>query len=197
LHEESDDYPAAIFLWMGVFAAHGATAGGNLPTILILGSLSKVYEPVRFNHAEHVSLAGGCGDCHHQHRLLKIQTCSECHRSIPPLSKRTLSPTRSCLAGIVTRRREARKLRAAGTQVRLPPGLPQMPLGRCGQRREEPGRLHEVCHARKSLRTGKRKSRESWRRWTERPCRSRSGNISADAGFHGRKVRWVSTDGTS
>jgi len=27
LHEESDDDPAAILLWMGVIAAHGATAG--------------------------------------------------------------------------------------------------------------------------------------------------------------------------
>ena len=93
--------PAAIFLWMGVFAAPGATAGGNLPTILILGSLSKVYEPVRFNHAEHVSMAGGCGDCHHQHRSLQIQTCSECHRFDPAAFKKNvltdkLLPCRDC-----------------------------------------------------------------------------------------------------
>jgi hypothetical protein len=93
--------PAAVFLWMGVFAAHGATTGGKLPTILILGSLSKVYEPVRFNHAEHVPLAGGCGDCHHQHRLLQIQTCSECHRIDPAAFKKNviadkILPCRDC-----------------------------------------------------------------------------------------------------
>ena len=93
--------PAAIFLWMGGIVAHGATAGGNLPTILILESLSKVYEPVRFNHAEHVSMAGGCGDCHHQHRSLQIQTCSECHRFDPATFKKNvlsdkLLPCRDC-----------------------------------------------------------------------------------------------------
>ena len=39
--------------------------------------------------------------------------------------------------------------------------------------------------------------RGSWSRWMERSCRSRSGNISADVGYHGRKERWPSTDGTS
>ena len=93
--------PAVIFLWMGVFVAQGAAAGQNLPTILILGSLSRVYEPVRFNHAEHVSMAGGCADCHHQHRSLQIQTCSECHRFDPAAFKKNiiadkLLPCRDC-----------------------------------------------------------------------------------------------------
>ena len=93
--------PTAIFLWMGVFAAHGAIAGGNLPTTLMLGSLSKVYEPVRFNHAEHVSNAGGCADCHHQHRAMQVQACSECHRIDPAAFKKNiiaekLLPCRDC-----------------------------------------------------------------------------------------------------
>jgi hypothetical protein len=93
--------PAVVFLCVGVFAAQGAVAGENPPKVLTLGSLSRVYEPVRFNHAEHVSMAGGCADCHHQHRALEIQTCSECHRFDPAAFRKNvladrLLPCRDC-----------------------------------------------------------------------------------------------------
>jgi hypothetical protein len=86
---------------MGSFAAHEAAAGENLPKDLVLGSLSKVYEPVPFNHAKHVSMAGGCEDCHHQHRSMQIKSCSECHRFDPAAFKKNviadrLLPCRDC-----------------------------------------------------------------------------------------------------
>jgi hypothetical protein len=92
---------AALFVWMGVVAANGAAAAADLPKVLTLGSLSKVYEPVRFDHAEHVSMANGCGDCHHQHRALQIQACSECHRIDPAAFKKNVAvdkllPCRDC-----------------------------------------------------------------------------------------------------
>lgn len=80
----------AIALFIGVSAASGTTAEGDLPKVLVLGSLSKVYEPVRFNHSEHVSMAGGCADCHHQHSSMQIQTCSECHRIDPSAFKKNV-----------------------------------------------------------------------------------------------------------
>ena len=93
--------PAAVFLLMGVIAAQGIGAAENLPKVLLIGSLSKVYEPVRFNHEEHVSNAGGCADCHHQHRTMQIQACSECHRIDPAVFKKNvltdkLLPCRDC-----------------------------------------------------------------------------------------------------
>ncbi len=70
----------AVALIIGVSIAVAATVGGNLPTKLTLGSLSKIYEPVPFNHSEHVSAAGNCADCHHQHGSVQVQACVECHR---------------------------------------------------------------------------------------------------------------------
>ena len=70
----------AIVFLAGVSAAEETTAGGNVPEVLLLGKLSKVYEPVRLDHAEHISMVGGCDECHHQHRAMQVQSCSECHR---------------------------------------------------------------------------------------------------------------------
>ncbi|MGA6992616.1 MAG: cytochrome c3 family protein [Candidatus Deferrimicrobiaceae bacterium] len=94
---------AAIAFLTGISAAGETTTGGNVPKVLLLGSLSKVYEPVRFDHAEHISMAGGCEECHHQHRSMQVQTCSECHRIDPSFFKKnvnagTLKPCGECHA---------------------------------------------------------------------------------------------------
>jgi predicted CXXCH cytochrome family protein len=80
----------ALALSVGVSSAAETTAGGNLPKSLNLGSLSKVYEPVPFNHSGHVSSAGGCADCHHQHGSVQVQTCVECHRIDPAVFKKSV-----------------------------------------------------------------------------------------------------------
>lgn len=64
-------------------AAVGAAAQGKLPKMITLGSLSRTYEPVRFDHEKHLSLANGCEDCHHQHRGMEVAGCAECHRFNP------------------------------------------------------------------------------------------------------------------
>lgn len=91
----------ACVLLLGVSAGAGSEAGGNVPKVLTLGSLSKIYEPVQFNHSEHVSSAGGCADCHHQHGPVQVQACSECHRIDPSVFKKNvnaaaLKPCRDC-----------------------------------------------------------------------------------------------------
>ena len=60
-------------------AGKAAPAGGKMPQKVVLGSISKQYEPVQFNHASHVSNAGGCADCHHQHGHEANLSCGECH----------------------------------------------------------------------------------------------------------------------
>ncbi|MDH3237393.1 MAG: cytochrome c family protein [Deltaproteobacteria bacterium] len=94
---------AAIALLTGISAAGETTTGGNVPKVLLLGSLSKVYEPVRFDHAEHISMADGCEECHHQHRSMQVQSCSDCHRIDPSFFKKnvnanTLKPCGECHA---------------------------------------------------------------------------------------------------
>jgi len=71
---------AIIIICVGAAAAVGAAAEGKLPKIIVLDALSKTYEPVRFDHEKHLSLADGCAGCHHQHRSMPIQECKECHR---------------------------------------------------------------------------------------------------------------------
>ena len=96
---------AAIAFLARISAAGETTTGGNLPKILLLGSISNVYEPVRFDHAEHISMADGCEDCHHQHRSMQVQSCSKCHRIDPSFFKKnvnagTLKPCGKCHAVI-------------------------------------------------------------------------------------------------
>ncbi len=84
----------AITLVIGVAAAGEAAVGGNLPTDLSLGSLSKIYEPVPFNHSQHVSAAGNCADCHHQHRSVQVQACIDCHQVDPSVFKKKVDTAR-------------------------------------------------------------------------------------------------------
>jgi len=81
----------AIALCVGSSASSETTDMGKAPKVLVLGSLSKVYEPVRFNHSEHVSTAGGCAECHHQHGTMQINSCSECHPIDLSVFKKTLN----------------------------------------------------------------------------------------------------------
>jgi len=81
----------AIALWIGVSASSETTPVGNLPKVLVLGSLSKIYEPVRLNHAEHISTAGGCADCHHQHGSMPVNACKDCHPIDPSVFKKNLN----------------------------------------------------------------------------------------------------------
>ncbi|HZW36477.1 MAG: cytochrome c3 family protein [Deltaproteobacteria bacterium] len=90
-----------IALWVGISVAGEKAGVGNVPKVLLLGSLSKVYEPVRFNHSGHVSTAGGCADCHHQHGSMDVQSCTGCHRIDPSTFKKSvnagmLRPCREC-----------------------------------------------------------------------------------------------------
>lgn len=78
----------AVVLWTGVSVAGETAAGRDVPKELLLGSLSTVYEPVPFPHAQHVEAVGGCEDCHHQHRSMQLQACTECHRFDPSVFKK-------------------------------------------------------------------------------------------------------------
>jgi hypothetical protein len=63
-----------------VFA--GSLYAGNaakVPGIAMLDSLSDKFEPVRFDHAKHIGIAGNCGTCHHQHNNFSTLPCKECH----------------------------------------------------------------------------------------------------------------------
>lgn len=73
----------AMLICIAAAAGVGFAAEGKLPKMIKLGSLSKSYEPVNFDHEKHLSLASGCEDCHHQHRGMQIKSCPDCHRFNP------------------------------------------------------------------------------------------------------------------
>ena len=53
--------------------------GMTMPRVIILDHIQKQYSPVKFDHAAHVPLATGCGQCHHMHNDKQNSTCKECH----------------------------------------------------------------------------------------------------------------------
>lgn len=107
-----------ILMCVAAAAAVGTAAEGKLPKIITLGALSKTYEPVRFDHEKHLSLADGCAGCHHQHRSMPIRECKECHRFDPAAFRKNvlqdrLLPCRDCHPAKDTPGTEPQGLRAA------------------------------------------------------------------------------------
>jgi len=92
---------AAVFVGAALSAALETAGAKGLPKIIVLGSLSRSYEPVKFNHEQHLSLAENCETCHHQHKGMKVAECKECHRFDPASFKKNamrdrLLPCRDC-----------------------------------------------------------------------------------------------------
>ncbi|OIP61653.1 MAG: hypothetical protein CO150_05430 [Nitrospirae bacterium CG_4_9_14_3_um_filter_53_35] len=73
----------AIPLYAGSDSSAGSgpasPSGVTAPGTILLDSLSRIYEPVNFNHEMHTSIAEHCSQCHHQHPSAKEVTCMECH----------------------------------------------------------------------------------------------------------------------
>lgn len=61
------------------FAASLYAGNAKTPGIVKLDTLSDKYEPVRFDHAKHASIAGNCGTCHHEHGNSATLPCKDCH----------------------------------------------------------------------------------------------------------------------
>jgi hypothetical protein len=69
----------SLFFGASLFAANQAA---KAPDMVTLDSISTTYEPVFFTHERHVSLAGDCSVCHHEHQSIKSLPCKDCH-SLP------------------------------------------------------------------------------------------------------------------
>jgi hypothetical protein len=50
----------------------------KLPDRCLMGSLSRLYPPVEFDHAVHVAIAGDCAICHHR-PFGQPAACADCH----------------------------------------------------------------------------------------------------------------------
>ena len=68
-------------------AASAPSSVRKAPEVVTLGSLVDKYRAVVFDHAKHMSMAGDCGMCHHQHGTNSSLPCKECHALQPSAFK--------------------------------------------------------------------------------------------------------------
>lgn len=62
----------------------------SYPKVILLNSISNKYTPVKFNHEKHISMSGGCSQCHHEHQKNESLTCKDCHNLTPALFKNSV-----------------------------------------------------------------------------------------------------------
>ncbi len=62
------------------------SSASDLPGTRMLSSISEKYNPVKFDHAKHVGIAGNCAACHH-HGNGNTSSCKECHGLTPAAFK--------------------------------------------------------------------------------------------------------------
>jgi len=72
-------------------AAAFVGAAADAPGTRVLDSIKDVYAPVNFDHAKHVSLAGSCSACHHEHTIADGLPCKQCHALNPQAFKNSVS----------------------------------------------------------------------------------------------------------
>jgi hypothetical protein len=125
------------------------------PKVVILGSISKQYEPVTFNHETHVMAAGGaanCSECHHQHPSVKNLSCKDCHAiNSAEYEKSVINTFLSCRS-------------CHGSYDLSNPGMPDLKVAyhrtcfKChrgmGGIGIDPKGCTEICHARKTGKVG-------------------------------------------
>lgn len=78
-----------IFIILTIISLAASLYAGVIDSNLYfnLDSIDGKYEPVRFNHTKHISLAGDCSLCHHQHSNSGTLPCKDCHAVTPSVFK--------------------------------------------------------------------------------------------------------------
>jgi len=134
-----------------LFLSVSIVAGKN-PGVVTLDSISDKYESVRFDHENHIFIAGNCGACHHEHGNSGSLPCKDCHAVTPDAFKKSV--INSFMA-------------CKNCHVESDPENPVMPglkvayhktcfqchrgLGNVGV---DPKGCAEICHAKKEQRAG-------------------------------------------
>ncbi len=154
---------ACVFLGLCLcflFAARlGAEEGAasRLPGVRTLGNISDQYTPVRFDHPKHVTIAGACSACHHQHADLKSLNCKDCHAITPRAFKNSVKSYFTACAN------------CHGAYDRTNPSMPGLKAAyhrQCLQCHRgmgsvglDPKGCAEMCHAKKQVKVGMKTGR--------------------------------------
>ncbi len=143
----------ALLAALAFGGAQQAAAAERLPGVRMLGNISDKYDPVAFDHAKHVSLAGSCASCHH-HGNGDTSSCKGCHGLSPAQFKNSVvngfMPCSNC----------------HGSFDRENPGMPGLKVAyhkKCfechrgmGNIGLDPKGCTEMCHAKKTKSAGTR-----------------------------------------
>ena len=128
-------------------------AAADAPGVRVLDSIKDAYTPVTFDHPKHVSLAGSCAACHHEHSMGDGLPCKQCHKISPETFKNSVThsfmPCKNC-HGVFDRDNAAM------------PGLKTAYHRQCFKCHRgmadigtDPKGCTELCHARKADKVGK------------------------------------------
>jgi len=74
-----------------LIAAAQLGVAAEAPGVRVLDSLKDAYTPVKFDHPKHVSLAGDCAACHHEHSIAEGLPCKQCHNLSPETFKKSVT----------------------------------------------------------------------------------------------------------
>jgi hypothetical protein len=80
-----------VALGLCLIPAAFLSAAPGVPGVRVLDSIKDIYTPVKFDHPKHVSIAGNCSACHHEHRIADGLPCKQCHAVTPQTFKNSVT----------------------------------------------------------------------------------------------------------
>lgn len=144
---------STVVLGLCLLAAAYVSAAADAPGVRILDSLKDVYTPVKFDHPKHVSLAGNCSACHHEHGIADGLPCKQCHAITPQTFKNTVSRNfMACKSCHTTADRDNAGMPGLKTAYHKQCFTCHRGMGNIGL---DPKGCAELCHAKKADSVGK------------------------------------------
>ena len=135
-----------------VLAAAYVSAAADAPGVRVLDSIKDAYTPVKFDHAKHVSIAGSCSSCHHEHGIADGLPCKQCHAITPQTFKSAVNHSfmacKSCHGAFD---RDNAGMPGLKTAYHKQCFKCHKGMGNIGM---DPKGCAEMCHARKATRIG-------------------------------------------
>jgi len=135
-----------------LLAAAFVSAAAKEPGLRVLDSLQDIYAPVAFDHPKHVSLAGSCSACHHEHAIADGLPCKQCHALTPQTFKNSANHSFMACSNCHT---------TADRDNAAMPGLKTAYHKKCfschrgmGNIGTDPRGCTEICHARNADKIG-------------------------------------------
>jgi len=142
----------AIVLSLCLLAAAFVNAAAEEPGVRILDSIKDVYTPVKFDHPKHVSIAGNCSACHHEHGMADGLPCKQCHALTPQTFKNSVNhsfmPCKNCHT---TADRDNASMPGLKTAYHKQCFTCHRGMGNIGT---DPKGCAEICHARNADKVG-------------------------------------------